>query len=72
VSRSIPPLRAYIVCISGIGDINIGETACSPDCIEPMPFIKIDEPTISMNFLKKLSGRKPGTRTPTGPGLKEK
>ena len=40
-----------IVCISGIGDINIGETACSPDCIEPMPFIKIDEPTISMNFM---------------------
>ena len=40
-----------IVCISGIGVINIGETACSPDCIEPMPFIKIDEPTISMNFM---------------------
>ena len=40
-----------IVCISGISDINIGETACSPDCIEPMPFIKIDEPTISMNFM---------------------
>ena len=40
-----------IVCVSGIEDINIGETACSPDKIEPLPFIKIDEPTISMNFI---------------------
>ncbi len=40
-----------LVCVSGIADINIGETACSPDCIEPLPFVKIDEPTISMNFL---------------------
>ena len=40
-----------IVCISGISDLNIGETACAPDCVEPLPFIKIDEPTISMNFI---------------------
>ncbi len=40
-----------IVCISGITDLNIGETICSPDCIEPLPFIKIDEPTLSMNFI---------------------
>ncbi len=40
-----------IVCVSGILDLNIGETACSPDCIEPLPFVKIDEPTISMNFI---------------------
>ncbi|NLX92703.1 MAG: translational GTPase TypA [Clostridiales bacterium] len=40
-----------LVCVSGIADINIGETACSPACIEPLPFVKIDEPTISMNFL---------------------
>ena len=40
-----------ILCVSGIEDINIGETACSPDRIEPLPFIKIDEPTISMNFI---------------------
>ena len=40
-----------IICVSGITDINIGETACSPDKIEPLPFIKIDEPTISMNFI---------------------
>ena len=40
-----------IICVSGITDLNIGETICAPDCIEPLPFIKIDEPTISMNFI---------------------
>ncbi len=40
-----------IICVSGITGLNIGETICSPDCIEPLPFIKIDEPTISMNFI---------------------
>lgn len=40
-----------IVCVSGITDLNIGETACSPDCVEPLPFVKIDEPTVAMNFM---------------------
>ena len=40
-----------IVCVSCIADLNIGETACDPECIEPLPFVKIDEPTISMNFI---------------------
>ncbi|MBO5359275.1 MAG: translational GTPase TypA [Clostridia bacterium] len=40
-----------LICVSGIPDINIGETACATDCVEPLPFIKIDEPTISMNFI---------------------
>ena len=40
-----------IVSVSGIADLNIGETACAQDCVEPLPFIKIDEPTVSMNFL---------------------
>ena len=40
-----------IVSIAGIPDIAIGETLCATDCIEPLPFIKIDEPTISMNFI---------------------
>ena len=31
-----------IVCVSGIQDINIGETICSSDCVEPLPFVKID------------------------------
>ena len=40
-----------LVAVTGITDINIGETACSPDCIEPLPFVNIDEPTISMLFM---------------------
>ena len=40
-----------IICVSGIEGINIGETACDPECVEALPFIKIDEPTISMNFI---------------------
>lgn len=40
-----------IIAVSGLGSINIGETLCDPEHIEPLPFIKIDEPTISMNFV---------------------
>ena len=40
-----------LICVAGIADLNIGETLCDPDCIEPLPFVKIDEPTISMNFI---------------------
>ncbi len=40
-----------LVAVSGIADINIGQTICDPEHIEPLPFVKIDEPTISMNFM---------------------
>ena len=40
-----------IVAISGITDIHIGDTLCSVDAVEPIPFQKISEPTISMNFI---------------------
>ncbi len=40
-----------IVAISGIEKINIGETICSTNCIEQLPFVAIDEPTISMLFM---------------------
>ncbi len=40
-----------IVAISGIPDIHIGDTLCSPDKPEPIPFQKISEPTIAMNFI---------------------
>ncbi|MFI3207266.1 MAG: GTP-binding protein, partial [Clostridia bacterium] len=40
-----------IVCVSGVQNLNIGETACSVDCVEPLPFVKIDEPTVSMMFI---------------------
>ncbi len=40
-----------IVAVSGMSDINIGDTICAIDNVEPVPFVKIDEPTISMNFM---------------------
>ena len=40
-----------IVAISGIPDIHIGDTLCSPEKPEAIPFQKISEPTISMNFM---------------------
>ncbi len=40
-----------LICVAGIPDLNIGETACDPECVEQLPFVKIDEPTISMNFI---------------------
>ena len=40
-----------IIALSGIEKINIGETVCSPDCIEQLPFVAIDEPTVSMFFM---------------------
>ncbi len=39
-----------IVNISGLGKINIGETVCDTECVEPLPFVEIDEPTLSMTF----------------------
>ncbi|MBO4748739.1 MAG: translational GTPase TypA [Lachnospiraceae bacterium] len=40
-----------IVAISGITDIHIGDTLCSPDNVVPIPFQKISEPTIAMHFM---------------------
>ncbi len=40
-----------LICVSGISELNIGDTACDPDHVEALPFVKIDEPTISMNFI---------------------
>ncbi len=40
-----------IVAISGISDIHIGDTLCSPDNPAPIPFQKISEPTIAMHFI---------------------
>lgn len=40
-----------IIAVSGIDKINIGETICSPDCVEQLPFVAIDEPTVSMYFM---------------------
>ena len=40
-----------IISVSGVEGLNIGETLCDPDNVEPLPFVKIDEPTVSMNFM---------------------
>lgn len=40
-----------IVAISGIADLHIGDTICSPEHVESIPFQKISEPTIAMHFL---------------------
>ena len=39
-----------IVALSGMADITIGSTLCAPDVIEPLPFVKISDPTIEMTF----------------------
>ncbi len=40
-----------IVAVTGIAGLNIGETACDPEHPEALPFVRIDEPTISMVFM---------------------
>ena len=40
-----------LIAVTGINGLNIGETACAPDCVEALPFVHIDEPTISMLFM---------------------
>ena len=44
-----------IVLINGIEDLAIGTTVCSPDKVEPLPMLKVDEPTLTMNFMVNTS-----------------
>ena len=39
-----------IICITGIENLKISDTICDPSCVEPMPPLSVDEPTISMTF----------------------
>ena len=39
-----------IVALSGMADITIGRTLCAPETVEPLPFVKISDPTIEMTF----------------------
>ncbi len=39
-----------IVAFSGMADITIGRTLCAPEQVEPLPFVKISDPTIEMTF----------------------
>lgn len=40
-----------LIAITGIENINIGDTLCDVQLVERLPFVTIDEPTISMNFM---------------------
>lgn len=40
-----------IVCVSGIENINIGNTLTSPTCVEALPFVNVSEPTLQMEFM---------------------
>lgn len=40
-----------IVAIAGISDLSVGETACDPEHVNPLPFVHIDDPTMSMTFM---------------------
>lgn len=39
-----------IVCFSGLEKINIADTVCASECVEPVPFVKISDPTVEMIF----------------------
>ena len=39
-----------IVAFSGLPDVTIGNTLCSPSQVEPLPFVKINDPTVEMTF----------------------
>ncbi len=40
-----------IVCINGIDGLGISDTLCDPECIEALPALSVDEPTVSMTFI---------------------
>jgi GTP-binding protein len=40
-----------IVCINGIEGLGISDTLCDPDCVEALPALNVDEPTVSMTFV---------------------
>ena len=44
-----------IVALAGIPGISIGATVCDPTAVEPLPFVDIDEPTVSMDFIVNTS-----------------
>jgi len=50
-SETLEAAAGEIVAVSGIETITIGDSLCVSDHIDPLPFVSIDEPTISMNFV---------------------
>ena len=39
-----------IVCVTGLDKLNISDTLCDPNCVEALPALSVDEPTVSMTF----------------------
>ena len=53
-----------IVAFSGLPDVTIGNTLCAPSQVEPLPFVKINDPTVEMTFSvndSPLAGREAST-----------
>lgn len=50
-TETLQATAGEIVAVSGIDEINIGDSLCAADFVEPVAFVAIDEPTISMNFV---------------------
>jgi GTP-binding protein len=48
-------LAGDIVLINGIEDVGIGCTVCDPSTIDPLPLLRVDEPTLTMNFMVNTS-----------------
>ena len=49
--REVPEAQAGdIIAVSGIEDLSISDTICDPACVEALPVLTVDEPTISMTF----------------------
>ncbi|MGC7969901.1 EF-Tu/IF-2/RF-3 family GTPase, partial [Salmonella enterica] len=48
-------LAGDIVLINGIEEIGIGSTICAPDAPNGLPMLKVDEPTLTMNFMVNTS-----------------
>ena len=39
-----------IICVTGLDELNISDTLCDPEVVEPLPALTVDEPTVSMTF----------------------
>jgi GTP-binding protein len=44
-------LAGDILALAGAGEVTVGDSLCAEDCIEPLPAIPVDEPTLQMDFM---------------------
>ncbi len=44
-----------IIAVTGLGELKISDTICAPNCVEALPALTVDEPTVSMNFCVNTS-----------------